>query len=98
MQGAKPVAAARIGQLFDDDLLPTDVVIIHTAVALLGPHHKKALLASLFEYVAIHHTLLAEPLHVGHYLFREKSPIGLPKHHLLFRKLPGEHVALLMLR
>jgi hypothetical protein len=32
-----------------------------------------------------------------HYLLSEKPSIGFPEHGLLFRKLPGEHVTLLML-
>ena len=95
MQRTKPVAAARICQLFDDHLLPSNVVIVHPAQALFWPDHQKALLSGFFEDLPVNNAQLTEPLHVWHDLLRQKPPIGFPEHDLLFRKLPGEHTALL---
>ena len=95
VQRTKPVTAASISKLLDDDLLPANIVVAHPTKTLFRPHDKKTFLARFFKNFAVNNALLPEPLHVRHNLFGQKSSIGLAEHGLLVSKLPGEHSALL---
>ena len=95
VERAKPVTATRICQLLDNDLLPANIVVIHATKALLRPNHEEPLFTGFLENLSIDDSLLAEPLHVRHDFFSEKTSVRLPEHGLLFCKLPSEHDALL---
>ena len=89
MQGVEPVRRPGVSGFFNNDLFETEVIVAHATVFLVGPYHKKALLAALAESLSVDNTGFAPVLHMRHDLRREELAIGIAEHILLFSEVSG---------
>jgi hypothetical protein len=97
VQRPKPIGAPRVSQLFNNDLLPTDIVIIEATKSLFWPNHQEPFLTGGLKDLSIDNTLLSEALHLWNDGFSEETSIRLSEHLLLVSELSREHLGSLLL-